>query len=271
MTRGHARLRVSALLTVALITGCSAPAPLFDKKVYVGQTSSSPGWGYRDQAGYTTGFDFDFSNWLGDQLEFTSVPVDVLASNRESQLQNGLVNLVVATYSITDERRKKVDFAGPYMVGHQGVMVRSEDKDEYLKAADLQGRSVCVTSGSTSEKQVAADLGVQVTTRHVSTYEECRTLLREGKVDAVSTDQLILYGIQRLDKEVHVPPDIVFGQEERYGIGLPKGSKAKCEAVRAKIVKFISDGTWYTLFKHNLPDVPVGNHKPDPSQLDPCV
>ncbi|HEX7303797.1 transporter substrate-binding domain-containing protein [Lentzea sp.] len=270
MTR--TRFRISALVAAALLAGCSTPAPpLFGKTTYVGQASSSPGWGFKDQAGYNTGFDFDLANWLGDQLGFTSVPVDVLASNRESQLQNGLVNLVVATYSITDPRREKVDFAGPYMVSHQGVMVRSEDRDSYHKAADLLGKSVCVTTGSTSEKQVTADLGVQVTIRQVSTYEECRTLLREGKVDALSTDQLILYGIQHLDKEVHVPPDIVFGQEERYGIGLPKGSRAKCEAVRAKIVKFISDGTWYTLFKQNLPDVPVGDHKPDPSQLDPCV
>ncbi|HVK26281.1 MAG TPA: transporter substrate-binding domain-containing protein [Actinokineospora sp.] len=263
------RLLLALLLVVA---GCGADAQepaVFGKTVNIGVSPSSPGWGTADAAGVRSGFDYDFSNWLGQHLAFTPVPVTVLARDREIELQRGTIGMVVATYSITDARREQVGFAGPYMLSQQGVMVRAAEKEKYRTLADLTGKTICVTSGSTSAKQLR-ELGFPVSVTEKDVYEQCRLALRDGQVDALSTDQLILYGLQKVDKETYVVPEIAFGQQERYGIGLPKGDKAKCEAVTTQIRTFLIDGYWDRFFAANLPGVPTEGHKPNPNRLNPC-
>lgn len=268
--RGTVR-RAAMVLTALLLVGCAVDEqPLFPKIVNVGAAPSSPGWGMQDPAGNRSGFDYDLTNWLGEQLGFTPVSVNVLAKDREDGLQRGTVSLVVATYSINDERQAEVEFAGPYMFTQQGIMVRVEDKDLYHTVADLNGKTVCVTSGSTSSVQLRAELGFPVSVVEKDVYEQCRQALHAQQVDALSTDQLLLFGLQKIDSEVAVPPDIVFGQQERYGIGLPKGDKAKCEVVTRKLAQFIASGLWDTFFRNNLPNVPVAGHKPDPNRLNSC-
>ncbi|MEU5258278.1 transporter substrate-binding domain-containing protein [Amycolatopsis sp. NPDC021455] len=257
---------------VVLLSACSAEQkPLFPAILNVGVTSGSPGWGLVDAAGDRGGFDHDLTNWLGSQLGFRPVPVDVVTKNRENDLLGGALSLVVATYSITDKRREKgIDFAGPYMLTQQGVMVRAEDKGAYRTVADLRGRTICVTSGSTSSSQLHGELGFPVTIVEKNTNEECRQALHSRQIDAVSTDQLLLAGIQRTDPAVSVPVEIVFGHQERYGVGVPVADKERCEVIRRKLVEFITSDLWETFFRNNLPGVPLDGHKPDPTRLDPC-
>ena len=268
--RGRTLIAATALLLAACST--ADEPPLFPPPVNVGSAPSSPGLGTGDQAGVRSGFDSDLTNWLGGQLGFTPVPVTVLAENREFDLQRGRVSLVIATYSITDKRREKVGFVGPYMLTQQGIMVRSADRGSYNSIADLHPRTVCTTAGSTSEKQLKEALGFAVTTVQKKVNSECMTELHSGRVDVVSTDQLLLYGIQKTDKGVFVPPDIVFGNQERYGIGIAKGPREReqCEAIRKKLLEFITSDQWGTFFRNNLPEVPLDGHKPDANRLDPC-
>lgn len=260
--------RLMAMLTATLLlSACSGSRPLFAENVNVGSASNSPGWGMVDAGGDRSGFDHDLTNWLGAQLGFAAVPTPALTKDREDELHSRRASLVIATYSITDKRLEKVDFAGPYMLSQQGVMVRNEDEDAYRNIADLQGKTVCVTSGSTSEIQVHEELGFSVTVVTKNTYEECRQALHAYQIDAVSTDQLLLFGIQKTDKGVTVPVDIVFGQEEQYGIGLPQGDKERCEAVRGKLLDLLTSNRWEEFFRNNLPGVPTDGHKPDPKHL----
>ncbi|SDJ13708.1 amino acid ABC transporter substrate-binding protein, PAAT family [Actinokineospora alba] len=263
--------RTTAVLLVLALVGCGAQAdePLFGKTVNVGVAPSSPGLGVGDSAGNRSGFDHDLSNWLGERLGFTPVPVVVLARDREAELGRGTVGMVVATYSITDDRKELVGFAGPYLLSQQGVMVRTDDKDKYRTLSDLSGKTLCVTAGSTSAKQ-ARELGFPVSLAEKEVYEQCRLALHANQVDAITTDQLILYGLQQVDSDTYVIPDITFGQQERYGIGLPKGDKAKCEAVTAKLKTFLNDGYWERFFASNLPNVPTAGHKPNVNKMNPC-
>jgi ABC-type amino acid transport/signal transduction systems, periplasmic component/domain len=92
---------------------------------------------------------------------------------------------------------------------------------------------VCATTNSTSIRQLndlVPAVGIVVVSRDV--YDECRQALHAGTVDAISTDQLLLFGIAMADPEVYVLPDVTFGQQERWGVGLPKGDQAKCEVIR---------------------------------------
>ncbi len=74
---------------------------------------------------------------LGDKIEF----VETLSKNRESAIDNGNVDIVVASYTITDERKQVVDFAGPYLMARQDIMVAAGD-DSIAGVADLNGKKV---------------------------------------------------------------------------------------------------------------------------------
>lgn len=271
--RRRGRAAVSLLITVSL-AACGndktpPPKPVFEKNVNVGVAPSTPGWNDREQSGRRTGFDHDLTNWLGEHVGFIPVPVDSIAATRETDLQSGKVTLVVATYSITDPRREKVDFAGPYMVGQQGIMIRGMDQGKYHKVADLNGKTVCATRNSTSANQLR-HLGFPVTVTERDVYKDCISDLRSGGIDAISTDQLILYGHLQQYPELVVPQEISFGQQEQYGVGLPKGDVAKCEALTKALKVFLVDGFWEAFFKNNLPGVASAGHKPDPNNLDRC-
>jgi glutamate transport system substrate-binding protein len=178
--------------------------------------------------------------------------------------------MVVATYSITDARREKVGFAGPYMLTQQGIMIRAADRAKYQKLDDLSGKTVCSTTGSTSIEQLSSQLGFSVTKREETVPVTCMNDLLANQVDAVSTDQLLLYGLAKNNSQLYVPPDMLFGQQQRYGAGLPRGDTAKCQAVTEKLKHFINDGLWDRYFDDNLGDVPKQGHKPDANRLDPC-
>jgi glutamate transport system substrate-binding protein len=268
--RGAASLAAVVVLG-SLLAGCvsSAPKSLYSGSVNIGQAKDSVGWDVANADGTRTGFDADFASWLGLKLQFRPVAVDVIAANRETKLASGDVKMIVATYSISDARRKLVGFAGPYMVTQQGIMVRSADAADYHAVGDLTHKSVCVTKGSTSEAELGA-IGISVIPVTEDTYTQCLDLLNRSKVDVVSTDQLLLIGMAHGHPEVTVPQDIFFGHQERYGIGLPKGDKAACEAVTEQIKAFLISDQWNIYFNQDLPGVDIAGHKPDPNSLDPC-
>lgn len=265
-----ALLLLTALSMAACVKGNSPPSkPTFEKNVNVGAAPSTPGWNDRDQSGRRTGFDYDLTNWLGEHVGFTPVAVDSIAANRETDLLSGKVTLVVATYSITDSRREKVGFAGPYMVSKQGIMIRGSDQGSYKKVADLAGKTLCAIRNSTSSTQLR-ELGFPVTVIERDVYRDCIAELRSGAIDAISTDQLILYGHLQQFPDLAVPQEISFGRQEQYGVGLPKGDVAKCEALTKALKIFLVDGFWETFFRNNLPGLGSAGHKPDPNYLNRC-
>jgi glutamate transport system substrate-binding protein len=262
---------VAFLLFGAFLAGCgSSPAsPHYSGSVNIGEAKDSAGWDVANADGTRTGFDADFVNWIGLKLGFRPVSVDVIAANREAKLQSGDVKLIIATYSIDDARRKLVGFAGPYMVTQQGIMVRSADRARYRTVEDISNRSVCVTKGSTSAAELDA-IKIAVTPVTMDSYAQCLDLLNRKKVDVISTDQLLLVGMAQRHPEDYVPQDIIFGHQERYGIGLPKGDKAACEIMTEQIKAFLISDQWDIYFNEDLPGVSIAGHKPDPNDLDPC-
>jgi glutamate transport system substrate-binding protein len=164
------------------------------------------------------------------------------------------------------------------MVGQQGFMMLNENASFYDSIGKLAGKTVCATSGSTSVDQLKHSLGVKVTIVEKKVYEECRLALHAGDVDVVSTDQLILYGMAKADPGVTIPASLVFGKQERYGVGLPLGDKVKCELIRTKLKKLLVERLWDDFFAKNLgevvkrydKDAPFDGHKPKPDSLSEC-
>ena len=197
------------------------------------------------------------SNDASTLLDITQVTSDT----RETVLGNGSVQAVIATYTITPERAKKIDFAGPYYSSGQAVLVRA-DESKITGVGDLAGVKVAVQSGSSSitALQKAAPQAEQTP---FNDHNTCLSALETKQVDAYVVDEsLLLSAMQGSDafKIVGEP----FTQDP-YGIGLPQGSDAKA-FVNAFLKEIYDDGTWEKIWKATI-GVITGGDAPKPPAI----
>jgi len=231
-------------------------SPTFDRitkngKITIGVKEDQPGLGYKDATtGKRTGFDIDIARWVAaslgygeDKIEFKAIP----SANREQAIVNGDVDYYVGTYSITDKRKAVIDFAGPYFVTGQGLLVRKSD-DTIKSEKDLAGKTVCSATGSTPLQNIQANFP-DTKTVGLDVYSACVEQLINKQVDAVTTDQAILIGYAAQD-----PDELkVVGEPfttEKYGVGLAKGDTA----FQTFVNTMFTDGgdTWKAIFEKNL-------------------
>lgn len=205
------------------------------------------------------GFDIDIAKAIGKRLGFDAEHVrfqTVNTASREYYLRKGTVDLIVASYSITDKRKKQVDFAGPYYLAGQDFLVR---KNQGIDGAeDLAGGLVCTVEKSTPADQLPEyHPEVKVTSR--SEYSKCVQDLLDGKVNAVSTDDVILAGYRKQhEDELELLGDPF--TTEAYGVGLVKGDPALKNAVCDAIAAEIASGQWARFYRDRLKPL-------DPRQL----
>ncbi len=214
-------------------------------KLVVGIKFDQPGLGLKNPDGTFTGFDVEVAKYVADQL---GVPADGIqfkeskSAEREGLIERGEVDYIAATYSITDTRKEKVDFAGPYFIAAQDLLVKS-DNTSITGPEAMAGKILCSVTGSTSAQKVKDTYAADVALQEYGTYTECVEALRAGAVDAVTTDDVILAGYA-----AQYPGELkLVGKgfsTENYGIGLKKGDTAGTEAINAAIQSMIDDGSW---------------------------
>lgn len=244
-------------------------------KIKIGVKFDLPGFGLKNPTtGELEGFDIEIAKLIAagifggtaeeaaGRIEF----VEAISKNREPFLQNGQVDLVISTYTINDTRKEVVDFAGPYFVAQQDIMVKASDSS-ITKAEDLNGKKVCTAKGSTSEKNVRA-AAPQAELTLFDLYSQCAEALGDGRVDAVSTDNTILAGLVQSSggsfKLVKAP-----FSDEPYGIGLPKGDDALRTFVNDRLEAIFADGSWAAAFASTLGT--LGLDTPRPPTVDRYV
>jgi glutamate transport system substrate-binding protein len=238
-------------------------------KIIIGTKFDQPGIGFKgatDDA--PTGLDPEMGKILAASLGIKPEDItwkETISDNREPFLQKGEVDLVLASYSITDERRKVVGQAGPYYVTGQQLLVREEDKNRITKPEDLKGQDVCSVTGSTSIETVEKEYGANP--RGFATYSECVDQVKNGGMDAMTTDGAILlgYAAEEPDALEVVGPEF---SEERYGIGYPKGETEMCQFLNDTIEQSYEDGFWKEAFESTLGK--AGVETPKPPKPDPC-
>ena len=187
---------------------------------------------------------------------------ETISDNREPFLEAGEVDLVLASYSITDERRAVVGQAGPYYVTGQQLLVAADSDIESLD--DVKGTEVCSVTGSTSLENIEAE---GATPRGFDTYSECVDQVLNGTVDAMTTDGAILLGYAAEDPDelkVVVEPF----SEERYGVGYSQGHPGDVPVDQRHLEAAYEDGTWEDAFAATLGE--SGVDTPEPPELDPC-
>ncbi|MDO4411486.1 glutamate ABC transporter substrate-binding protein [Cutibacterium sp.] len=186
---------------------------------------------------------------LGDPNAVDLTQVD--SSTRESVITNKQVDAVFATYSITDERKKVISFAGPYYTSKQAVLVRAGN-DEITGVDSLAGKQVATQAGSTGPSilaKVAPDAKVQ----EFPSDQEARTALEQRRVDAYVTDYTLMLNAIVKNPNAYKIAGEQFGGDDNYGIGLPLNSDG-VEFVNDFLKKIEKEGVWDELWKITLGD-----------------
>ncbi len=168
-----------------------------DKKLVVGIKYDQPGLGLRSADGSFSGFDVEMAKYIAKELGVEESGIEwkeTVSSNREPFIQQGQVDMVVATYSITDARKEKVSFAGPYFVAGQSLLVRSDNTDITGAESLNNNKKLCSVSGSTPAKKIKDEYAKDVQLQEFDSYSKCIDALLGGQVDAVTTDDIILAG-----------------------------------------------------------------------------
>ncbi|MGK2881128.1 MAG: glutamate ABC transporter substrate-binding protein [Mycobacterium sp.] len=237
-----------------------------DSSVVIGIKFDQPGLGMRNPDGTYSGFDVDVATFVAGQLGYTPEQIEwkeAPSAQRETLIENDQVDFVVATYSITDARKEKVSFAGPYLVTGQSLLVREDNTDITGKASLENNKKLCSVTGSTPAQKIKDEFpGVQL--QEYDTYSACITALQSGAVDAVTTDEVILAGFA-----AQYPGEFkIVGEpfsEENYGIGLKLGDTELQTQINEALEKMEADGAWATAFEENLG--PAGIPTPEPPAI----
>jgi glutamate transport system substrate-binding protein len=217
-------------------------------KLVVGTKFDQPLFGLKNPTnGQVEGFDVEvakivaraiFGSDITNKVEYHEATSKV----RETVIQDGKVDIVIATYTINDERKKVVDFAGPYYVAGQDILVKKANTT-ITSVDSLAGKKVCTVQGSTSLTNVQKSAPTADVSITFDKYSLCIEALKDGRVEAVTTDNVILLGFINDDpanlKLVNKP-----FTTEPYGIGLKKGDTAFRTFVNDTLEKAYKDGSW---------------------------
>ena len=232
-------------------------------KLVVGVKYDQPDFGYLNPTtNKVEGFDVDMAKLVAKKIFGDENAVEfkeAISSNRIPYLEQGVVDVVFATMTANAERAKQIDFSDVYYVAGQSLLVPTNSPITGIDA--LAGKTVGTVKGSTSEKNIrekAPDARVEL----FNTYSEAVQAMQSNRVDAVTTDDIILYGFAKSS------PDrfkVVGGQftQEPYAAGIKKGNSELLAQVNAAIQQAKQDGTWAELYKkwisNDVPQVPPQN------------
>ncbi len=272
------RRKIAAVLGAAVVLSASLTAcgggssaggdPGSGGKVVIGIKFDQPGLGLQVGSDYQ-GFDVEVAKYVAKELGYTEVEFkETPSAQRETMLQSDQVKMIFATYSITDDRKQKVDFAGPYFIAGQDLLVPVDNTD--ITGPDaMNGKKLCSVVGSTSAKKIQEKYADQVQLQEFDTYSKCVGALGTA-IDAVTTDNVILAGFAA--QEQYAGKFKVVGNtfsEERYGVGIKKGDTKLCNAINEALVKMVADGSWQAALDKTVgpsgfkPDATSNPPKPD--------
>ena len=273
--RGVVAAGLVGLVVAGVLAGCGSggggpnptPAPVPGApggKLTIGIAFDQPGLGLRTGDAYS-GFDVDTAVYIAGALGVTRDNITWKEANsdqRQQLLESGGADLIVSTFSITDERKQVVDFAGPYFVAHQDLLVRRNDT-EITGPDALDGKNLCSVPGTTSAAYVTSHFLGNIKLTEKPRFSDCVTALANSEVDAVTTDDVILAGYAA-SPEYRGKLKVVGNgfSDESYGIGVKKGNTTLKDQVNAALQQYVSDGSWERALATTV--APSGYNLPDP-------
>lgn len=260
------------LAAVLLTAGCDSGAPPIDTHNYqppvdtsvsfppgstmhhlhetgtlrIGTKFDQPLFGLKNPiTGLPQGFDAEMGKLIAARLGIPADGIDwveTVSANRDPFLQQGRVDLIIATYTITDARKQAINFAGPYYVAGQSFLVRAGNPEQIGDPDDLRGKTVCAVEGSASSthfRQRVPDADLVL----FDSFSKCAQAVKNRQVTAMTTDNTILAGLRSRDADSFELVDTTF-TEEPYGIGVAKGREDLVAFIDDVLRTAFADGSW---------------------------
>ena len=219
-------------------------------QIVIGVKADQPGLGWFDASTNTySGFDILIAQMVAAGLGFESSQIQfttVASQNRETELENGTVDLVVASYSYEADRAKLVDFAGPYFTTPEALLVARGDNAITGLGSITSSTRACEVSNSTMLANVTIENPVAR-----NTYGECVTAIKSNQADVVYSDYALLLGYVAQDPKNLRLINTNKGTQY-YGIGLPLEDSALQQEIDNLLSQAIADGTWRAIFNSTL-------------------
>lgn len=263
-----------ALSMIAPLGACGADAAGYDipvegPRLAIGIIVGQPGMAVRSDSGGYVGFDVSVATYVADRLGYAPKQIiwkDMASADRAKALDDGTVDLVVANWGITDERRRVADFSNPYLVVRRDLLVRADDTafdglgtdagegdsgasgasadtDRAALAKALDGRKVCSPAGSAFAQELRRDVAPKVELVAETGYAQCVTDLLSGAVDAIAHDDVILAGFaSALGGQARLV-GAAWGTDS-YGVAVRKDSPRLVEEVDDALARMVADGSW---------------------------
>ncbi len=209
--------------------------------IRVGTKYDQPGFGLENLESELEGFDVEVAKIVAGALGIEEDGIEwseATSAVREEVLEKDEVDMVVATYTINDERRERITFAGPYYTAGQQIMTLSDD-DTITGPESLMDNpdsKICSVNGSTPSENIREYLASDDQLVLFDEYSQCADALSNGQVQAVTTDNVILLGfVSESDGEFKLVGEQF--TDEPYGVGITKGDVEFCEFINETLAE----------------------------------
>ncbi len=237
-------------------------------KVIIGVKFDVPLIGLKNPVtGSLTGLDVEMGKIIAKAIYGTDKGtvefVEAISANRLPFVKDNKVDVMLSTFSITDARKKEIGMAGPYYIAGQDLLVYKVELNNIKSISDMAGRKVCAQTGSTSINNIKTGAPTAIVL-DLPTTANCVEALKDGRVDAVSTDDLLLAGFAEKNPQL-----ALVGKQfsvERYGVGVKFGDDAFRSYINDVIEASYKDGSWKKAVEATVGS--GGVKTPEPPKVD---
>jgi putative glutamine transport system substrate-binding protein len=213
-------------------------------------------FGLKDpNTGKVEGFDIDIAKGLAKKILGDENKIElkeVTSKTRIPMLNNGEIDCIIATMTITEERKKEVDFSDVYFMAGQSLLVKKDSKINCIK--DIKkGVKVLTAKGSTSAQNIR-EKAPEATVLEFENYAEAFTALKAGQGDALTTDNALLWGMAKQDPNFRVVDETF--TEEPYGIAVRKGDKELLDVINEYLKEIKENGEYDKIYEKWIGEKP---------------
>jgi len=196
------------------------------------------------------GFDADLCREIAAALGVEPEFVEAVSANRLPFLKEDKVDIIISTMTRNEERLAEIDFSKIYYVAGQKILVKSDSPHQSVEDLAAANVKVCSGEGSTSEGNLQEKGVAQANLVLFKTYGEAAQALLDGRCDAVSTDDSILFGLASQNDGLEVRGEAF--TEEPLGIGIKKGKDDLVQFINGVLDAMAADGRWKALYDKNI-------------------
>ncbi|ELK21801.1 MULTISPECIES: glutamate ABC transporter substrate-binding protein [Anoxybacillus] len=208
------------------------------------------------ETGEVEGFDIDIAKGLAKKILGDENKIElkeVTSKTRIPMLNNGEIDAIIATMTITEERKKEVDFSDVYFMAGQSLLVKKDSNINGIADVNKEGVTVLTAKGSTSAQNIRAK-APKATVLEFENYAEAFTALKAGQGDALTTDNALLFGMAKQDPNFRVVDETF--SEEPYGIAVRKGDKELLEVINEYLKEIKANGEYDKIYEKWIGEKP---------------